>query len=426
MSPTASLWKNADFMKLWAGQTISQVGSQVTFLALPLVAVLALEATPFEMGLLTAAGAIPTLLAGLHAGALVDRRRRRPILIGGDLGRAALLALIPLAWSLDLLSMGLLYAIALGGGLLSLFFDLAYQAFLPTIVPRERLVEGNAKLELSRTVAEIGGPGLAGGLIQLLTAPIAILLDACSYLGSALMIAWIRVKEPPPLRTDRPRRLLAEIREGLALVFGDERLRALVGGGALIGFFNAALEAVFVLYIARQLGVGPALLGAIFAAGSVGFLVGAFLPVRAARRVGMGPATAGGVALAGASDFLVPLAGAGGSLWGIVALLTAAQFLFGIGVTVFNVNQSSLRQAIVPGHLMGRATATGRVLTSALIPLGALLGGLLGELIGLRATLVLAAVGELLAALWLWRSPLRALRELPGPIEEPAAAPGAA
>jgi MFS family permease len=420
MSPTTTLWKNADFMKLWVAQTISQIGSQVSFLALPLVAVLALEATPFEMGLLTATGAIPTLLAGLHAGALVDRRRRRPILIGGDLGRAALLALIPLAWTLDLLSMGLLYAVALAGGLMGLFFDLAYQAFLPTVVPRERLVDGNAKLELSRTAAEIGGPGLAGGLIQLLTAPTAILVDACSYLGSALMIAWIRVTEPPPIRTDRPRRLLVEIREGVALVAGDERLRALVGGGALIGFFNAALEAVFVLYVARQLGVGPALLGAIFAVGSVGFLIGAFLPVRVARRVGLGPATAGGVALAGASDLLVPLAGAGGSLLAMVGLLTAAQFFFGIGVTVFNVNQSSLRQAIVPGHLIGRATATGRVLTTALVPLGALLGGLLGELVGLRSTLVMAAVGELLAALWLWHSPLRLLRDLPsGPSQAP-------
>jgi MFS family permease len=347
----------------------------------------------------------------LHAGALVDRRRRRPILIGSDLGRAALLALIPLAWALDLLSMGLLYAVALAGGLLGLFFDVAYQAFLPTVVPRERLVEGNAKLVLSRTAAEIGGPGLAGGLVQLLTAPVAILLDACSYLGSALMIAWIRVREPAPVRAAGRRRLWADIRDGLKLVGGDERLRALVGGGALVGCFNAALEAVFVVYIVRQLGVGPALLGAIFAVGSAGFLVGSLLPVRVARRVGLGPATAGGVALAAASDLLVPLAG--GSLWVVVPLLTAAQFVFGIGVTVFQVNQASLRLAIVPGHLMGRATATGRVLTTGLVPLGALLGGLLGELIGLRATLVLAAGGELFAAFWLWRSPLRTRREVP-------------
>jgi MFS family permease len=369
---------------------------------------------------LTAVGALPSLLVGLHAGALVDRHRRRPILIGGDLGRAAVLAVIPIAWALDLLSMSLLYAVALLSGLLTLFFDLAYQAFLPVVVPRERLVEGNAKLELSRTAAEIAGPGLAGGLLQFLAAPVAILLDACSFVGSGLLIAWIRVTEPAPARAGRARRIGTEIREGLAIVVGDRRLRALAGGSALIGFFNAALEAVFVLYVARQLGVGPALLGAIFAVGSAGFLVGSLLPERVARRIGLGPATAAGVALAALSDLLVPLAD--GSRWAVVPLLTAAQFLFGLGLTVFSVNQASLRQAIVPDRLRGRASATFRVLGGAMVPLGALIGGLLGEVIGLRATLALAAFGELLAALWLWRSPLRLLRDLPsGPVDAPVA-----
>jgi MFS family permease len=420
--PTPSeprLWRHGDFLKLWAGQTISQVGSQVTFLALPLVAVLTLEATPFEMGLLTAAEAVPSLLAGLHAGAIVDRRRRRPILIGGDLGRASLLALVPLAWALGALSMPLLYVIALAIGLLGLFFDVAYQAFLPSIVARERLVEGNAKLELSRTAAEVTGPGLAGGLVQLLTAPVALLLDACSYVASGLLIAWIKTAEPAPDRAARATRLLSEIREGVGVVLGDPRLRALVGGRGIVAFFNAMLEAVFVLYVARSLGVGPALLGAIFAVGGAGFVIGALLPERAARRIGVGPALAGGVALVGLSDLLVPLAD--GSRWVVVPLLTAAQFFFGIGLTVFNINQVSLRQAIVPGRLLGRAGGTTRVVTSALVPLGALLGGLLGEALGLRETLTLAAIGELLAALWLWRSPLRSLRHLPAaPIEDAA------
>jgi predicted MFS family arabinose efflux permease len=197
----------------------------------------------------------------------------------------------------------------------------------------------------------------------------------------------------------------------VAVVFGEPRLRALVAGRGIIGGFNAMLEAVFILFVARSLGVGPALLGTIFAVGSVGFLVGSLLPERAARWIGVGPATAAAVALLGASDLLVPLAG--GSLWLVVPLLTAAQFFFGIGLTIFNVNQTSLRQAIVPAHLLGRASATGRVMAAALVPLGALLGGLLGEVIGLRPTLALAAGGELLAALWLWLSPLRMLRQLP-------------
>ena len=417
----SSLWQHGDFLKLWAGQTISQVGAQVTFLALPLVAVVTLEATPFEMGLLTAAEAVPALLVGLHAGAIVDRHRRRPILVGGDLGRAALLALVPLAWALGALSMPLLYAVVLAIGLLNLFFDVAYQAFLPTIVPRERLVEGNGKLELSRTAAEVAGPGLAGGLVQLLTAPVALLLDACSYVASGLLIAWIKVAESLPDRASRPTRLLDEIREGLGVVLGDPRLRALLGGRGIFMFFNEMLEAVFVLYIARSLGVGPALLGAIFAVGGAGFVVGALLPERVAHRIGVGPALAGAVAIVGLSDLLVPLAE--GSRWVVVPLLTVAQFFFGIGLTVFNVNQVSLRQAIVPDRLRGRAGGTTRFLTSALVPLGALLGGLLGEVIGLRETLTLAAIGELLAALWLWRSPLRSLRHLPAAPTIDATAP---
>jgi MFS family permease len=406
-----TLWRHADFLKLWAGQTISMIGSQVTFLALPLVAVLTLDAAPFQMGLLTAIEAVPALLIGLHAGALVDRHRRRPILIGSDLGRAALLALIPLAWAFDVLTMPLVYLVALLTAALSFFFGVAYGAYLPSIVPRERLVEGNAKLALSGTAAEVAGPGLAGGLVHLLSAPVALLLDALSYLGSAALIAWVKIKEPAPLGRAVGARLSTEIREGLAVVFGDPRLRALVAGRSIIGGFNAMLEAIFVLFVARTLGVGPALLGAIFAVGSVGFLVGALLPERVGRRIGVGPATVAGVALLGLSDLLVPLAG--GSLWLTVPLLTAAQFFFGVGLTLFHVHPTSTRQAIVPGHILGRHGATGRVMADALIPLGALLGGLLGEVLGLRATLVLAAGGELLAALWLWSSPLRGLRELP-------------
>ncbi|MBA3518246.1 MAG: MFS transporter [Rhizobiales bacterium] len=398
------------------GQAISQIGSQVSFLALPLVATLSLGATPFQMGLLTAASSLPSLLVGLHAGALVDRHRRRPVLIAGDIGRAALLGLIPLAWATGMLSMELLYAVALLGGALTLFFDVAYQAFLPTLVDRDQLVDGNSKLELSRTAAEIAGPSLAGWLVHLLTGPVAVALDAVSYLLSALLLWRIRVHEPAPSRSAGVQRLWEEIREGLQVVVRDPRLRALVGGRGLLDLFNAMLEAVFVLYIVRALGIGPALIGFIFTVGGVGFLVGALLPNRASYRFGFGTATVGGIALVGLSDLLVPLAS--GSLLVVVPLLVTAQFLFGLGLTVFNVNQASLRQAIVPGRLQGRASATVHFLATGMVPLGAVLGGILGELIGLRATLVVAACGELLAALWIWNSPLRTLRELPPSIEE--------
>jgi MFS family permease len=414
---TGSLWREPNFARLWAGQTISQLGSQVTFLALPLTAILALDAGPAETGALTAAGALPSLLVGLHAGAMVDRRQRLPIMIGGDLGRAALLALVPLAWAMDRLSIGLLVAVVALVGLLTLFFDVAYQALLPAIVPRERLVEGNAKLELSFTAAQIAGPTLAGGLIRLLTAPIAIAVDALSFVASGLVLAGIRVEERIARPPERGRRIGAEIVDGLRLVVGDERLRAITGARGLLELFNAMLEAVFLLYLVRALGLGPGLIGAIFAVGSAGFALGALLPARAAGRFGVGATTIGALALLALSDLLVPLAA--GSKVVVVPLLVGAQFLFGVGLTVFNVNQVSLRQAVVPDGLQGRAAATVRVLGTGLIPLGALLGGLLGEAIGLRPTLILAALGEGLAAVWLWRSPVRSLRDLPASDTEP-------
>ena len=417
-APTGSLWWEPNFARLWAGQTVSQLGSQITFLALPLTAILVLDAGPAETGLLTAAGALPALLVGLHAGVMVDRRQRLPILIGGDLGRAALLALVPLAWATDRLSIGLLVAVVALVGLLTLVFDVAYQALLPAIVPRERLVEGNAKLELSVTAAQIAGPPLAGGLIRLLTAPVAIAVDALSFVLSGVLLSGIRVKERIARSPAHDRRIGAEIGEGLRLVVGDGRLRAIAGARGLLELFNAMLEAVFLLYLVRALGLGPGLIGAIFAVGSAGFALGALLPARAAGRFGVGATTIGALALVGLSDLLVPLAG--GSRLVVVPLLVGAQFLFGVGLTVFNVNQVSLRQAVVPDGLQGRAAATVRVLATGLVPLGALLGGLLGETIGLRPTLIVAALGELLAAVWLWRSPVRSLRYLPASDAAPA------
>lgn len=410
-NPTASLWFHRDFRWLWLGQAISQIGSQVSFLALPLVAAITLDATPLEMGILTAMGAVPDLIVGLFAGAIVDRRRRRPLMIAGDIGRAGLLALVPLAWAFDALSMELLFGVALAIGVLTLVFDLAYGALLPTIVPREKLVDANAKLELSRTAAEVAGPGAAGALIALLTAPVALVCDAASYLVSGLCIARIRAEEPEPAKREVGSRIWAEIRQGVTLVARDPRLRALAGGRGLIAFFNAMLEAVFVLYVVRTLGLGPAMIGVIFSIGGLGFLLGAFLPERLSGRIGLGPATAVAVVLVGLSDLLVPLAG--GSLWVVVPLLVIAEFSFGLGLTVYNVNVASLRQAIVPGVMLGRAGATLRLIAAGLGPAGAIAGGVLGGWIGLRETLVLAAAGELLVGLWILWSPLGRLRVLP-------------
>ncbi|HET9014019.1 MAG TPA: MFS transporter [Thermomicrobiaceae bacterium] len=414
-APTG-LWRDREFVTFWAGQAISRIGAQVSFLALPLVATILLRATAFQMGLLTAAGAVPALVVGLHAGALVDRHRRRPVLIAADVGRALLLGTVPLAWVLGALSLPLLYLVALVGGALTLVFDVAYQAFLPALLEREQLLEGNGKLELTRTAAALVGPALGGWLVGLLGGPLAVAVDAASYLVSAALVGRLRVRE----RSLGPRsplgRIWHEIGEGVGIVLGDGRLRAVLGTRAVLSLFNAMLEAVVVLYLVRSLGLGPVLIGVVFSVGSAGFLLGALFADRVARRLGIGRSTVGGILVLGCGDLLVPLAHGPAPV--AVPTVVAAELLFGLGLTVVNVNQASVRQALVPGSAQGRASATVRVVTSAAVPLGALLGGGLGGVLGLRPTLVVAALGELLAAGWVLASPLRALRTLPPLAEE--------
>jgi predicted MFS family arabinose efflux permease len=415
------LWRDADFAKLWTGQTISLLGSRVTMLALPLTAVSVLGATPGQMGILEAAEALPALLLGLLAGAWVDSHRRRPILIATDIGRAALLLLIPLAAAVGLLHIEHLYVLNFLLSALGLAFGVAYGPYLLSLVGRERIVEGNTKLQISRSTAEVLGPGLAGGLVQLVTAPIAIAADAISYLISALLLWLIRDPEPTPKLTGQQENIWREIDEGLRLVIGNPSLRAIAGCFSTLSLFNSALEAVWLLYLTRNLKIVPGLLGLISACGGAGFLIGALLPNKVARRFGLGPSIIGGVLLLALSDLLTPLAG--GSLLAIAAMLTASQFFFGIGLTVFDVGQTSLRQIATPDHLQGRVSATMRVIGLGIAPLGGLLGGALGETIGPQATLLAAALGEILSVTWLLLSPLRSLRQ--PPIEEVSSMPAA-
>jgi len=409
----AGLWRHADFVKLWAGQTISLCGSQITFLALPLTAVLVLDATPAQMGFLTAAEAIPSLLVGLFVGVWVDHYRRRPILIAADLGRAALLIVIPIAAILGVLRIEHLYIVAFLVGALELVFDVAHRSFLPSLVKREQLVEGNSKLEMSRSVAMIIGPGVAGGLVQWVTAPIAIAVNAISFLISALFLGWIRTPELAPKPSDQQQNIWGEIGEGLKLVSNNRLLRAIAGCIGTLGLFNSVLEAVLVLYVTRELGIGPGLLGLAFASGSVGFLLGALLPGWATRRFGLGPGIIGGLLLVGLSDLLIPLLDGSMAVVVILMVLMVAQFFFGLGFVIFNTGQVSLRQAITPDHLQGRMNAVMSFIGWGVVPLGGLLGGGLGEMIGLRPTLLLAALGEMLAVLWLLLSPMRSLPEQP-------------
>ncbi|HEY43555.1 MAG TPA: MFS transporter [Anaerolineae bacterium] len=406
------LWRDVNFTKLWTGQAISLFGSQITFLALPLTAVLVLDATPSQMGILMAVEALPTLLMGLFVGVWVDHYRRRPILIMADLGRAVLLSVIPVVAILGLLRIEHLYIVCFLVSVLALFFGVAHRSFLPSLVEREQLVEANSKLELSNSVAEIVGPGVAGGLVQVVTAPIAIAVDAISFLVSALLLGLIRVSEPVP-KPAKQQNIWKEIGEGLELVLRDRLLRPIAGCLSTLYFFNSVLEAVFILYVSQEVGIGAGLLGLIFAVGSVGFLVGALLPGWIVRRFGWGPGIMMGLLLVGLSDLLVPLVSGSVVVAVAVVVLMTAQFFFGLGLVIFNAGQVSLRQAMTPDELQGRMNATMSFIAGAVVPLGGLLGGALGETIGLRPTLLLAALGEILSVLWLLLSPMRSQREQP-------------
>lgn len=403
------LWHHPGFIKLWAGQTVSLLGSQISLLAIPLTAVLVLNATALQMGILTALGTFPTLLFGLFAGVWVDRLRRRPILIVADAGRFLLLCLIPLSAVTGILNIEILYVLTFFVGILTIFFNVAYRSYLPSLIEREQLIEGNSKLELSQSVSEIVGPGLAGMLIQILTAPVAILVDALSFLVSALSLAWIRTPERPQERATKQKGMLREIAEGLRFVFGKPILRTLTTSFATLTLFNSVLEAVFILYLTRALGITPFVLGIIFAISSIGFLLGALLASWLTHRLGIGITLILTPLVIGVSDLLIPLAG----LVPLVAipLIGLAQLLFGLARPVFSINQVSLRQELTPERLQGRMNASVSFVVFGIPAIGALLGGALGQGIGLQKTLIIAAAGEMLACLWIFFSPVRKLRE---------------
>jgi MFS family permease len=410
------LWGNPDFLKLWTGQTVSVVGSQVTSLAIPLAAALTLDASPAQMGLLGAVGTLPYLVLGLPAGAWVDRLRRRPILIVADLGRALLLSTIPLAAALDRLTIEHLYVVGLLVGSLSVFYEVAYQSFLPSLVGRTQLVEGNSRLETSSSVARVAGPGLAGMLVQIFTAPAAILLDAISFLISGALLSTIHRTEPAPSGRVERRSIWTEIGEGLRAVRCHRLLLPLATSTAIGNFASGLISAVFVLFLTRTLSLTPFLIGLTYAAGSLGGVGGAVLATYAARRFGIGPAIIGGKALMAFSSLLIPLAG--GPVAVSIALLIVSRFLGSGGAVVSNVNQVSLRQAITPDRLQGRVNATMRFINWGAIPLGALLGGVLGEAIGLRPTLYLSVVGMSLGLLCVVFSPVQAVQQTPVTREE--------
>jgi predicted MFS family arabinose efflux permease len=412
----AGLWANADFRKLWLGRSISELGSRITREGLPLTAVLVLAATPLQMGVLAALGAAPVLLVGLFAGVWVDRRRRRPILIATDVGRAVLLLTIPLAACQGWLRMGHLLVVAALTGILTVFFNVADQSFLPVLVSRAHLVEGNSKLEASGGVAEITGPPLAGVLVQTITAPMAILLDAMSFLVSTATVVAIRTPEPPPAPAEQQMNVGREIRQGLQVVLGQPILRTLAITGSIGSFFGGFYAALYTLYVIRVVGVSPAVLGLLVAAGGVGVLVGAMLAGPAVRRYRLGPTMVAAAVVSAAAAFCTPLAG-GRPLAIAVALLLAGQFFNDCASQVFSIHAVSLRQTITPDPLLGRMNASMHVLEGGVHPFGILIGGALASILGIQHTVFLAALGPVLGAVWVVCSPIRQLHTAPATID---------
>jgi MFS family permease len=413
-----SLLRDPDFLKLWTGQTVSAFGTQITILAVPILAALALKVSPFEFGLLATIEFLPVVVLSLPAGVWVDRLRRRPILIWGDLGRAISLLSIPIAFALNVLTIWQLYAVVFVNGCLTVFFDVAYQSYLPSIVERDQLVDGNAKLELTRQSSQRLGPGVAGVLIGVLTAPFAILIDAISYAVSAVFVSWIRRPEPPPVARDTatgpPPSMRAEIVLGLRYVMGNRVLRALALTVAIGNLFGNVADSILILWLVTEHQFAPALIGLAFSIGSVGVIAGALLTSRLTRLVGVGPIII--FASIGSSVAWLPIALASDSL--LFPALTATIVALSFEGVFWNVNAMSLRQAITPPAVRGRMNATMRFISWGTIPVGATLGGVLGSVIGLHNTIWVGALGALLAFVPVAISPIWQIREMPESAED--------
>jgi MFS family permease len=403
------LRENRPFRQFFLGQTVSLVGDQISLIALPLVAVLALDATPAEMGYLATASLVPNLLFSLHAGAWVDRRgRRRETMIATDVGRALLLATIPIAYALDVLTFAQLYVVGFLVGTLSVLFFVSYSTLFAALTPRERYLDANSLLNGSRALSYVGGPSLGGLPVQALSAPLAVAADAATYLVSAFSLSRIRPAEPPTEEAER-----GHLVAGLRYILGSPIIRAKLGASATINLFNFVFWALFILYANRTLHVGPGVLGLVLGLASVGGVLGSVVTGRISRRIGIGPALILGCVLFPAPLVLVPLAG--GPRWLVLGCLFLAEFGSGFGVMVLDITAGSIQTALVPDRLRARASGAYMLVNYGVRPLGAFAGGILGSTIGVRPALWIAAVGAIGGVFWLLPSPVRKLRELPEP-----------
>ncbi|WP_323747750.1 MFS transporter [Catenulispora rubra] len=409
-APRRSLWRHRDFLLLWGGQSVSEIGSSITVLALPLAAVVLLDAGTFQVGLLTAMSTVPFLLVALPAGAMVDRAAKHRLMMWCDLGRLLLMASVPLATlpGLHLTYLHLLI-VALLAGVLTVFFDVAYQSYLPTLLEREDLVDGNGKLGVTQSFAQFAGPSLGGVLVGALGAARALVADAASYGLSALSLLLIRTPEPPPHANHKERRIRDDIKEGLHFVVGHPILRKVVACTGTSNLFSAMLLAVEIPFMVRVLHLKPSGVGLVLTLAAVGGMVGGLVARPLADRFGSARIIWLAPLALGLPAFLAPLATPG---WGVLFYPAGLAF-FGMMAVVYNVAQVSYRQAITPHALLGRMNASVRFIVWGTMPLGALLGGVVGTWFGLRPTLWIAVIGSYAAVAWVFFSPLRHMRDVP-------------
>jgi predicted MFS family arabinose efflux permease len=402
------LRSNRSFRDFWSGQTISLFGDQVSLLAIPLLAALELDVGPTEMGLLTAAALVPNLLFSIHLGAWADRRScRRTLLIAADVGRALLLLTIPVAWLLGVLTLAQLYLVAFAAGSLGVVFAVAYDIVFVALLDREDYIEGSSLLNGSRAASLVAGNATAGLLVQMFTAPFALLLDACSYLVSALFIGRARTVEPPPAGSGAGAPALAA---GARFIARTPLIRASLLACATLNLFNTAFYALLVLYATRSLGMSPGALGLALAIGGLGSLLGALVTRRLSDRLGLGKALVLAFVLTPAPLLLVPAA-VGSPM--PLALVAVAEFFNGLGVMVLDVGLGALYASVVPDRLRARVSGAFLLVNYGVRPIGALAGGLLAAVVGLQTTMWITAVGALAGVLWLLPSPMPRLRELP-------------
>ena len=410
-----SLWRRADYVKIWTASTISLMGSQVSLIAIPFIAAVVLHASAFQVAMMGMFEMLPFILFALPAGAWLDRVRRRPVLIAGDLGRAAVLLTIPIAYSLGVLTIWQLYAVGFTAGVLTVFFDVADQSYLPVLLEADDLVDGNAKLQISASAAQIVGPGFGGGLIGLVAAPFAVVVDAVSFLASGALISLIRKDESKPerkLAADGSQTSLRhDIAEGLRYVTGNRYLRMIAGSTGMSNLGTSITFSIFPIFAYVELGLTPGLIGLAFGIGSVGVLLGALAAAPLSRRFGVGSVIVGSMFMTGPATILIVFLPSSAIVAG--ALLIASQFVMGFTAVTYNVNQVSFRQAITPLDIQGRMNATMRFIVWGTLPLGSVIGGLLGSVLPLRTTVLIGAIVASSAFLWVLLSPVRSLREIP-------------